>query len=86
MRNFEKKYPNIKVNYEVNYEDKVYEDILIKKIARNELGDIVQLKTHFTTFSVPTILLFADTYDEKRFPADCGAPLKFYNSQKTNFY
>ena len=45
MRNFEKKYPNIKVNYEVNYEDKVYEDILIKKIARNELGDIVQLKT-----------------------------------------
>ena len=42
---FEKKYPNIKVNYEVNYEDKVYEDILIKKIARNELGDIVQLKT-----------------------------------------
>lgn len=45
VRNFEKKYPNIKVNYEVNYEDKVYEDILIKKIARNELGDIVQLKT-----------------------------------------
>ena len=33
VRNFEKKYPNIKVNYEVNYEDKVYEDILIKKIA-----------------------------------------------------
>lgn len=45
VRNFEKKYPNIKVNYEGNYEDKVYEDILIKKIARNELGDIVQLKT-----------------------------------------
>ena len=45
VRNFEKKYPNIKVNYEVNYEDKVYEDILIKKIARDELGDVVQLKT-----------------------------------------
>ena len=45
VRNFEKKYPNIKVNYEVNYEDKVYEDILNKKNARNELGDIVQLKT-----------------------------------------
>lgn len=45
VRNFEQLYPNIKVNYEVNYEDKVYEDILIKKIARDELGDIVQLKT-----------------------------------------
>lgn len=33
------------MNYEVNYLDKVYEDILIKKIARDELGDIVQLKT-----------------------------------------
>ena len=45
VRNFEELYPNIKVNYEVNYQDKVYEDILIKKIARDELGDIVQLKT-----------------------------------------
>lgn len=45
VRNFEELYPNIKVNYEVNYLDKVYEDILIKKIARDELGDIVQLKT-----------------------------------------
>lgn len=45
VRNFEEKYPNIKVNYEVNYEDSVYEDILIKKIARDELGDIVQMKT-----------------------------------------
>ena len=45
VRNFEELYPNIKVNYEVNYEDKVYEDILIRKIARDELGDIVQLKT-----------------------------------------
>ena len=49
VRNFEKKYPNIKVNYEVNYEDKVYEDILIKKIARNELGDIV----HGCRFRLP---------------------------------
>lgn len=39
MRNFEKKCnPNIKVNYEVNYEDKVYEDILIKKIAAGMTG------------------------------------------------
>ncbi len=45
VRNFEELYPNIKVNYEVNYGDGVYEDILIKKIARDELGDIVQLKT-----------------------------------------
>lgn len=45
VRNFEEKYSNIKVNYEVNYGNKVYEAILTKKIARNELGDIVQLKT-----------------------------------------
>lgn len=42
---FEELYPNIKINYEVSYEHKVYEDILSKRIARNELGDIVQLKT-----------------------------------------
>lgn len=42
---FEELYPDIKINYEVNYEHKVYEDILSKRIARNELGDIVQLKT-----------------------------------------
>ena len=55
VRSFEEEYPNIKVNYEVNYEDKVYEDILIRKIARNELGDIVQLKTPGTYASSDTL-------------------------------
>lgn len=45
VQSFEEMYPHIHINYEVNYEHKVYEDILGKKIARNELGDIVQLKT-----------------------------------------
>ncbi len=45
IEEFQEAYPQIKVNIEVSYEDQVYEDILSKKIARNELGDIVQLKT-----------------------------------------
>ncbi|MCC8017626.1 MAG: extracellular solute-binding protein [Lachnospiraceae bacterium] len=45
VREFEEEYPDIKINYEVNYEDSVYEDILTKRIARGELGDIVQMKT-----------------------------------------
>ncbi len=45
IRAFEEKYPDIILNYEVNYGDSVYEDILTKKIARDELGDLVQLKT-----------------------------------------
>lgn len=45
VESFEKAYPEIKVNCEVSYEDKVYEDVLSKKIARDELGDIVQMKT-----------------------------------------
>jgi len=42
---FEEKYDNITINTQVQYEDKVYEDILYKLQARGELGDIVQLKT-----------------------------------------
>ena len=45
VEKFEEAHPDIRIEYEVNYEHKVYEDILSKKIARNELGDIVQLKT-----------------------------------------
>ena len=41
---FEKEYPDIEINYDINYEDNVYEDNLSKRIARDELGDIVQLK------------------------------------------
>lgn len=60
VRNFEELYPNIKVSYEVNYEDKVYEDILIKKIARDELGDIVQLKTPGAYASSDTLGVISD--------------------------
>ena len=45
IRNFEKEYPNINIHYDLSYEEKVYENVLNRKIARNELGDIVQLKT-----------------------------------------
>lgn len=42
---FGQKYDHIEINTQVQYEDKVYEDILYKLQARGELGDIVQLKT-----------------------------------------
>ncbi len=45
IRDFENDHPDIKVNYEIQYEDRVYEDILTEKIARDELGDVVQLKS-----------------------------------------
>ena len=45
IRGFEEEHPEIDVQYEINYEDNVYEDLLSKRIARGELGDIVQLKT-----------------------------------------
>ncbi len=45
IQEFEEAYPDIVISYDVNYEDSVYEDILTRRIARNELGDIVQLKT-----------------------------------------
>ena len=45
VHSFEKDNPGIRIHYEISYEDTVYEDILSKRIARNELGDIVQLKT-----------------------------------------
>ena len=42
---FEQAYPQIHVTYVADYEHNVYEDVLSRRIARNELGDIVQLKT-----------------------------------------
>ncbi|MBE6010047.1 MAG: extracellular solute-binding protein [Lachnospiraceae bacterium] len=45
VADFEQAYPQIRVTYEPDYEHVVYEDVLARRIARNELGDIVQLKT-----------------------------------------
>ena len=45
IKSFEKEHPDIVIQYEINYENTVYEDLLSKRVARNELGDIVQLKT-----------------------------------------
>lgn len=42
---FQKEHPEIALDLQVQYENKVYEDILYKRQARGELGDIVQLKT-----------------------------------------
>lgn len=36
--------PHIDVEYEIRYEDEVYEDMLGKLAARGELGDVIQLK------------------------------------------
>ncbi len=41
---FETANPHIDVQYEIRYEDTVYEDMLYKLAARDELGDIVQIK------------------------------------------
>ncbi len=44
VRQFEADYPNIDIQYEIRYEDMVYEDVLYKLAARDELGDILQVK------------------------------------------
>ena len=44
IRRFEEEYPDIDVQYEIRYEDTVYEDMLNKLVARDDLGDVVQLK------------------------------------------
>lgn len=44
IRRFEADNPHIDVQYEIRYEDTVYEDMLYKLAARDELGDIVQIK------------------------------------------
>ena len=45
IKDFESENPDILIQYEIAYEDTVYENYLTKKIARGELADIVQLKT-----------------------------------------
>lgn len=44
---FEEENPDILIEYQINYEDEVYEDVLNKLNARGELGDIVQIKTPY---------------------------------------
>lgn len=44
VRRFEVEHPEIDVQYEIRYEDEVYDDLLSKLAARDELGDVVQLK------------------------------------------
>lgn len=44
VRQFEESHPGVHIAYEIQYEDEVYEDTLTKLVARDELGDIVQLK------------------------------------------
>lgn len=44
VRRFEADHPGIHIAYEIQYEEQVYEDTLTKLIARDELGDVVQLK------------------------------------------
>lgn len=44
VRQFEQANPGIHIDYQIRYEDEVYEDTLTRLIARDELGDVVQLK------------------------------------------
>lgn len=45
VEEFNSIHPDIEVEYQIHYENKVYENILNTLIARDELGDIVQMKT-----------------------------------------
>ena len=44
VRRFEDSHPDIDVQYEIHYEDTVYDDLLSRLAARDELGDVVQIK------------------------------------------
>ncbi len=44
IERFEEENPDIKIEYETHYEDTVYENFLNKLVARDEFGDVVQLK------------------------------------------
>ena len=44
IRRFEEANPHIDVQYRIHYEDSVYEDMLYKLAARDELGDVMQIK------------------------------------------
>ncbi|MBR5571581.1 MAG: extracellular solute-binding protein [Oscillospiraceae bacterium] len=44
IRRFEEANAHIDVQYEIYYEDTVYEDLLFRLAARDELGDVVQIK------------------------------------------
>lgn len=44
VRRFEADNPHIDVQYEIRYEDTVYEDLLFRLAARDELGDVIQIK------------------------------------------
>lgn len=45
LEKFQQQYPQIRLDVKVQYEDKVYEDVLAKLQARGQMGDIIQLKT-----------------------------------------
>lgn len=45
VEKFQQQYPKIRMEVQVQYEDKVYEDALAKLQARGQMGDIIQLKT-----------------------------------------
>ncbi|MBR5490709.1 MAG: carbohydrate ABC transporter substrate-binding protein [Oscillospiraceae bacterium] len=67
ITSFEAARPDIDIKYEILYEDTVYEDILSKKTARNELGDIVQLKEPYawaeTGLIAPLPFRFGESVD-----------------------
>lgn len=45
VEKFQQQYPEIRLEVQVQYENKVYEDVLAKLQARGRMGDIIQLKT-----------------------------------------
>lgn len=65
IRRFEEEHPEIDVRYEIRYEDMVYEDMLNKLAARDELGDVVQLKEPYAWAESGLIAVLPETLGEQ---------------------
>ncbi len=65
IRRFEAENPHIDVQYEIHYEDVVYEDMLYKLAARDELGDIMQIKEPYAWAESGLIAALPDTLAEQ---------------------
>lgn len=65
VRRFEEANPHIDVQYEIHYEDTVYEDLLFRLAARDELGDVVQIKEPYAWAESGLIAPLPDSLTEQ---------------------
>lgn len=65
IRRFEEAHPHIDVQYEIRYEDTVYEDMLYKLAARDEKIDVMQIKEPYAWAESGLIAALPDTLAEQ---------------------